>query len=93
MRTAATRQPRRPRDGRNQNQGVNAAFPFFVVQGPGEQELECNDPWDSRILSLEDLARSGLAEPFEHLVQNCQFGTPTPTCYSLSSPECNDFAL
>ena len=68
MRTAATRQPRRPRDGRNQNQGVNAAFPVFVVQGPGEQELECNDPWDSRILSLEDLARSGLAEPFEHLV-------------------------
>jgi hypothetical protein len=47
---------------------VNAAFPFFVVQGPGEQELECNDPWDSRTLSLEDLARSGLAEPFEALV-------------------------
>ena len=47
---------------------MNAAFPFFVVQGPGEQELECNDPWDSRILSLEDLARSGLAEPFEDLV-------------------------
>ena len=68
MRTAATRQPRRPRDGRNQIQGVNAAVPFLVAQGPGEQELECNDPWDSRILSREDLARSGLAEPFEHLV-------------------------
>ena len=45
MRTAATRQPRRLRDGRNQNQGVNAAFPFLVVQGPGEQEPEYNDPW------------------------------------------------
>ena len=26
------------------------------------------------------------------LSQNFQFGTPTPTWYSLSSPECNDFA-
>ena len=26
------------------------------------------------------------------LNQNFQFGTPTPTWYSLSSPECNDFA-
>ena len=28
----------------------------------------------------------------ENLNQNFQFGTPTPTWYSLSSPECNDFA-
>ena len=68
MRTAATRQPRRPRDGRNQNQGVNAAFPVFVVQGPGEQELECNDPWDSRILSLEDLAHPARADRFDDLI-------------------------
>ena len=27
-----------------------------------------------------------------NLIQNFQFGTPTPTWYSLSSPECNDFA-
>ena len=26
------------------------------------------------------------------ITQNFQFGTPTPTWYSLSSPECNDFA-
>ena len=28
----------------------------------------------------------------QFLSQNFQFGTPTPTWYSLSSPECNDFA-
>ena len=45
MRTTATKQPRCPRDGRNENYGVNAAFPFFVAEGrPGEQELEYNDP-------------------------------------------------
>ena len=61
---AAQASPGRSEPKPRRERGVS----FFVVQGPGEQELECNDPWDSRILSLEDLARSGLAEPFEHLV-------------------------